>query len=78
LPAIIVVIVLGWQRRVLVRDRESGFVKRAYPDWRWKYQLFVWFVPVFQDEIGIVLLHLAITIFTLRIFQVVMPFLYNK
>jgi hypothetical protein len=77
-PVIIGVTVLGWQRRVFVRHRESGLVKRAYLGWTWSYQLFGWFVPVFRGEIGIALLHLAITIFTFGIFQIVMPFLYNK
>jgi hypothetical protein len=77
-PVIIGVTVLGWQRRVFVRHRESGLVKRAYLGWSWSYQLFGWFVPVFRGEIGIALLHLAITIFTFGIFQIVMPFLYNK
>ena len=77
-PIIIGVAVLGWQRRVLVRHRESGLVKSAYLGWSWSYQLFGWFVPVVRGEIGIALLHLAITVFTFGIFQVVMPFLYNK
>ena len=77
-PAIIGLIVLGWQRRVLVRHRESGLVKRAYLGWSWTYQLFGWLVPVFRGEIGIALLHLALTVVTFGIFQIVMPFLYNR
>ncbi|MFM7523509.1 MAG: hypothetical protein ACKO4M_04995, partial [Betaproteobacteria bacterium] len=60
-PIIIGVAVLGWQRRVLVRHKESGLVKTAYLGWSWSYQLFGWFVPVVRGEIGIALLHLAIT-----------------
>jgi hypothetical protein len=77
-PFIIGVTALGWQRTIFVRHRESGLVKRAYLGWSWTYQLFGWFVPVFRGEVGIALLHLAITIFTFGIFQIVMPFLYNK
>jgi len=35
-------------------------------------------VPVVRGELGIALLHLAITVLTFGIFQVVRPFLYNK
>ena len=77
-PVIIGVAVLGWQRRVLVRHRESGLVRGAYLGWSWSYQLFGWFVPVFRGEIGVALLHLAFTVFTFGIFQIIMPFLYNK
>ena len=69
---------LGWQRRVLVRHKESGLVKTAYLGWSWSYQLFGWFVLAARGEIGIALHHLAITVFTFGIFQVVMPFLHNK
>jgi len=36
-PIIIGVAVLGWQRRVLARHKESGLVKTAYLGWSWSY-----------------------------------------
>jgi len=77
-PVIIGIAVLGWQKRVLLRHRESGVVKNAYLGWSWTYQLFGWLVPVIRGEIGIAVLHLAITVFTFGMFQIIMPFLYNK
>ena len=40
--------------------------------------VFLVFLPIFREEIGIGLLHLVFSILTLNIFQLVMPFLYNK
>ena len=41
--------------------------------------LYVWFfLPIFRGEIGIGLLHFVFSVLTLNIFQLVMPFLYNK
>jgi hypothetical protein len=40
--------------------------------------LFGFFVPIFRGEILIGVLHLIFSILTFGVFQIVMPFLYNK
>ena len=77
-PAIIGSIVMGWQKTILVKHEQSGLVKKGYIGYAWTYQLFGWLVPIIRGEIGIGVLHLVLTVVTFGIFQIVMPFLYNK
>lgn len=77
-PVIIGVLVMGWQKTVLVKHQQSGLVKKGYVGYCWTYLLFGWLVPVIRGEIGIGVLHLVLTFVTLGIFQIVMPYLYNK
>jgi hypothetical protein len=44
----------------------------------WTYFFFGFFVPIFRGEILIGFLHLIFSILTFGVFQIVMPFLYNK
>lgn len=70
--------IMGLQKKVLIKHPQSGLVKSSYVGFCWTYLFFGWFVPVIRGEIGIGVLHLILTIFTLGIFQIIMAFLYNK
>ncbi len=72
------ILILGWQRKVLLCHRVSGLVRNGYFGWSWTYQIFGWLVPVVRGEIVIAVMHLVFTIVTFGLFQIVMPFLYNK
>ena len=63
-PIIVCISVLGWQREIVIRHRESGVTKRGYIGWSWTYQLFGWLVPVVRGEISIGFMHLMINILT--------------
>ena len=69
---------MGPQKPVLVKNGASGLVKKGYFGYSWTYLLFGWLVPVIRGEIGVGVLHLVLTAFTFGIFQIVMPYLYNK
>ncbi len=69
---------MSWQKSVLIKHQPSGLVKSGYLGYCWTYLLFGWLVPVFRGEIGIGVLHLVLTFVTFGIFQIVMPYLYNK
>jgi len=77
-PVIIGFAVMGFQKTVLVKHQQSGLIKKGYFGFSWTYLLFGWLVPIFRGEVGIGLLHLALTAVTFGVFQIVMPFLYNK
>ena len=77
-PIIIGIAVMGIQKSVLVKHHQSGLVKKGYFGYSWTYLLFGWLVPVFRGEIGIGVLHLILTCLTFGIFQIFMPYLYNR
>ncbi len=69
---------MGLQKKILVKHTQSGLVKSGYVGFCWTYWFFGWLVPIFRGEIGIGVLHLILTMFTLGLFQIIMAFLYNK
>ncbi len=69
---------LGFQRKVPIRHAQSGIVKNGYIGFCWTYLFFGWIVPIIRGEIGIGVLHLVLTVVSIGLFQLVMPFLYNK
>jgi|TARA_B100001059_G_C17380532_1_gene354207 hypothetical protein len=69
---------MGLQKKVNVTHSDSGVTKHGFVGYCWTYFFFGFFVPIFRGEIGIGLLHLVFSIITFGIFQLVMPFLYNK
>ena len=69
---------MGMQKKVKLTHSDSGLNKYGYFGYCWTYCIFGFFVPIFRGEIGIGLLHLVFSILTFNIFQLVMPFLYNK
>jgi hypothetical protein len=77
-PFFIGVLLMGLQKRVLIKHTQSGLVKSGYVGFCWTYWFFGWLVPVFRGEIGIGVLHLILTICTFGLFQIIMAFLYNK
>jgi hypothetical protein len=71
-------IFLGWQKKIKVKHNESGIQKNCFVGYSWTYFLFGFFVPIFRGEISIGVFHLIFSLVTLGIFQLIMPFLYNK
>ena len=69
---------LGWQKGIRVIHKESGIKKSCYVGYSWTYFFFGFFVPIFRGEISIGIFHLIFSIVTFGLFQLVMPFLYNK
>lgn len=69
---------MGIQRPVMIQHTSSGLTKKGFYGYSWTYLFFGWLVPIFRGEIGISMLHLILTVATLGIFQIVMPYLYNR
>lgn len=78
LPVIIGIAKMGLQKTVLIKHKQSGLVKKGYFGYSLTYLFFGWLVPIIRGEIGVGVLHLVLTVFTFGIFQIVMPYLYNK
>jgi hypothetical protein len=78
LPMILGVAFMGWQKKIKIKHQESGIEKNCFVGYAWTYFIFGFFVPIFRGEILIGVLHLIFSIFTFGVFQIVMPFLYNK
>lgn len=77
-PLIIGLLTMGGQKTVRVKHEASGLMKQGFYGYCWTYFFFGWLVPVFRGEIGIGMLHLLFSLITFGIFQLIMPFLYNK
>ena len=78
LPLIIGTIFLGWQKKINVKHNESGILKNCFVGYSWTYFFFGFFVPIFRGEISVGVFHLIFSLVTFGIFQLIMPFLYNK
>ena len=77
-PLIFGSIFLGWQKGIRVVHKQSGIEKNCFVGYSWTYFFFGFFVPIFRGEISIGIFHLVFSIVTFGLFQLVMPFLYNK
>ena len=77
-PLILGAIFMSFQKKVQLTHGESGLNKTGYFGYCWTYFFFGFFVPIFRGEIGIGLLHLIFSAITFGIFQLIMPFLYNR
>ena len=77
-PLIIGSIFLGSQKKIKVKHNESGILSHCFIGYSWTYFFFGFFVPIFRGEISIGVFHFILSIVTLGIFQLIMPFLYNK
>ena len=77
-PLILGSIVMGWQKKIRVKHQQSGIEKHCCIGYSWTYFFFGFFVPIFRGEILIGVLHLIFSIVTFGLFQLIMPFLYNK
>ena len=78
LPLILGLIIMGVQKKINLKHTNSSLNKPGYVGYCWNYFFFSFFVPIFRGEILIGVLHLIFSIVTFGIFQLVIPFLYNK
>ena len=78
MPLIVGLLIIGSQKPVHLIHKESGLVKKGYLGYSWSYLFFGWFVPIFRGELGVGLLHLAITLFSAGLSQLIFPFIYNR
>ena len=77
-PLILGLILMGPQRSVNLKHSNSGVNKSGYTGYCWTYFFFGFFVPIFRGEILIGVLHVIFSFVTLGLFQLIIPFLYNK
>ena len=77
-PLILGVIFMGAQKKINLKHSNSGLNKPGYFGYCWTYFFFSFFVPIFRGEILIGVLHLIFSVVTFGLFQLVIPFLYNK
>ena len=77
-PLIIGLIFMGAQKKINLKHTNSGLNKPGYVGYCWTYFFFSFFVPIFRGEILIGILHLIFSVVTFGLFQLVIPFIYNK
>jgi hypothetical protein len=77
-PLILGLILMGAQKKINLKHSNSGLNKPGYVGYCWTYFFFSFFVPIFRGEILIGVLHLIFSVVTFGLFQLVIPFLYNK
>ena len=77
-PLILGLILMGAQKKINLKHTNSSLNKPGYVGYCWTYFFFSFFVPVFRGEILIGVLHLIFSVVTFGLFQLVIPFLYNK
>ena len=77
-PLIIGLLVMGGQKKIILKHKDSGLSKTGFVGYCWTYFFFGFFVPIFRGEIGIGALHFLFSVVTFGLFQLIMPFLYNK
>ena len=69
---------MGSQKKIVFKHKDSGINKNGFVGYCWTYFFFGFFVPIFRGEISIGVFHLIFSLLTFGLFQLVMPFLYNK
>ena len=77
-PLIIGTAFMGWQTKIKIKHKSSGLEGKCFVGYSWTYFFFGFFVPIFRGEISIGVFHLIFSVVTFGIFQLIMPFLYNK
>ena len=77
-PLILGLIFMGAQKKINLRHTNSNLNKPGFVGYCWTYFFFSFFVPIFRGEILIGVLHLIFSVVTFGLFQLVIPFLYNK
>ena len=77
-PLVLGLIFMGAQKKINLKHTNSGLNKPGYVGYCWTYFFFSFFVPIFRGEILIGVLHLIFSLVTFGLFQLVIPFLYNK
>ena len=78
LPLIIGTLIMGWQKKIKISHKGSGLNGTCFVGYSWTYFFFGFFVPIFRGEISIGVFHLIFSLVTFGIFQLIMPFLYNR
>ena len=78
LPLILGLIFMGAQKKINLKHTNSSLNKPGFVGYCWTYFFFSFFVPIFRGEILIGVLHLIFSVVTFGLFQLVIPFLYNK
>ena len=69
---------MGAQKKINLMHSNSGLNKPGFVGYCWTYFFFSFFVPIFRGEILIGVLHFIFSVVTFGLFQLVIPFLYNK
>ena len=77
-PLILGLIFMGAQKKINLRHTNSSLNKPGFVGYCWTYFFFSFFVPIFRGEILIGVLHFIFSVVTFGLFQLVIPFLYNK
>ena len=77
-PLILGLIFMGAQKKINLKHSNSGLNKPGFVGYCWTYFFFSFFVPIFRGEILIGDLHFIFSVVTFGLFQLVIPFLYNK
>ena len=77
-PLILGLIFMGVQKKINLKHTNSSLNKPGFVGYCWTYFFFSFFVPIFRGEILIGVLHLIFSVVTFGLFQLVIPFLYNK
>ena len=78
IPFLLGTFFLGWQKAINVKHRDSDLQRQCFIGYSWTYFLFGFFVPIFRGEIIIGVVHAIFAFITFGLFQLIMPFLYNK
>ena len=63
-PLIIGLLVMGGQKKTLLKHQDSGLSKTGFVGYCWTYFFFGFFVPIFRGEIGIGALHFLFSVVT--------------
>jgi len=64
--------------KVQIQHPPTGLIKDGYFGFSWTYLFFGWLVPLVRGELGTAGLHLLFSFCTFGVWQLIMPFLYNK
>lgn len=64
-------------KRVMLKNPETGQIRKGYYGFSWTYLFFGWWVPLLRGELGTAALHLLFSVFTFGIWQIIVSFLYN-
>ncbi len=78
IPLILGTVFMGWQKSISIKHKDSDLQRECFIGYSWTYFLFGFFVPIFRGEIIIGIVHALLAFITFGIFQLIMPFLYNK
>ena len=77
-PVLFGIAIMGFQTKIALQHEQSRIVKNGYVGYSLPYLIFGWIVPIVRGEILIGVMHLVITFVSFGLFQLIMPYLYNK